>query len=155
MQTDLSLAFHLPIILVPLRLPALQPRSLLVSNAAMMDNAPQSAATAPPASSPPAASPAAPSSAAPAAAASALSSQLSRAPRKGRDIEEDAMRKQILLTEAYPGGRSIPHRWTGALLESAYQRCGEVTSEYAKTFYLGTQLMTPEKARAIWAIYVW
>ena len=30
-----------------------------------------------------------------------------------------------------------------------------MTSEYAKTFYLGTQLMTPEKARAIWAIYVW
>ena len=30
-----------------------------------------------------------------------------------------------------------------------------VTSEYAKTFFLGTQLMTPEKARAIWAIYVW
>ncbi len=34
-------------------------------------------------------------------------------------------------------------------------RCGRVTSEYAKTFYLGTQLMTAEKARAIWAIYVW
>jgi Squalene/phytoene synthase len=30
-----------------------------------------------------------------------------------------------------------------------------VTSEYAKTFYLGTKLMTPEKARAVWAIYVW
>lgn len=34
-------------------------------------------------------------------------------------------------------------------------RCGEVTSEYAKTFFLGTQLMTPEQAKAIWAIYVW
>ena len=34
-------------------------------------------------------------------------------------------------------------------------RCGRVTSEYAKTFYLGTQLMTSEQARAIWAIYVW
>lgn len=30
-----------------------------------------------------------------------------------------------------------------------------MTSEYAKTFYLGTKLMTPEKARAVWAIYVW
>jgi len=30
-----------------------------------------------------------------------------------------------------------------------------VTAEYAKTFYLGTKLMTPEKARAVWAIYVW
>jgi phytoene synthase len=35
------------------------------------------------------------------------------------------------------------------------RRCGEVTSEYAKTFFLGTQLMTPEQAKAIWAIYVW
>lgn len=37
----------------------------------------------------------------------------------------------------------------------ALRRCGEVTSEYAKTFFLGTQLMTPEQAKAIWAIYVW
>lgn len=35
------------------------------------------------------------------------------------------------------------------------RRAGVVTSEYAKTFYLGTKLMTPEKARAVWAIYVW
>ena len=40
-------------------------------------------------------------------------------------------------------------------LDSAYERCREVTAEYAKTFYLGTKLMTPEKQRAIWAIYVW
>jgi phytoene synthase len=79
----------------------------------------------------------------------------SRAPLKGHEIEEAAMRTQIALQEAYPSGRPIPHRWSGALLDAAYARCGEVTSEYAKTFYLGTQLMTPEKARAIWAIYVW
>lgn len=41
------------------------------------------------------------------------------------------------------------------LLEEAYVRCGEVCAEYAKTFYLGTKLMTPERQRAIWAIYVW
>lgn len=41
------------------------------------------------------------------------------------------------------------------LLEEAYERCGEVCAEYAKTFYLGTLLMTPERQRAIWAIYVW
>ncbi|CAL54118.1 Squalene/phytoene synthase [Ostreococcus tauri] len=40
-------------------------------------------------------------------------------------------------------------------LDTAYERCREVTAEYAKTFYLGTKLMTPEKQRAIWAIYVW
>ncbi|XP_022894188.1 phytoene synthase 2, chloroplastic-like [Olea europaea var. sylvestris] len=46
-----------------------------------------------------------------------------------------------------PGSRS--------LLSEAYDRCGEVCAEYAKTFYLGTMLMTPERRRAIWAIYVW
>ncbi|KAE9615082.1 hypothetical protein Lal_00048437 [Lupinus albus] len=42
-----------------------------------------------------------------------------------------------------------------SLLNEAYDRCGEVCAEYAKTFYLGTLLMTPERKRAIWAIYVW
>lgn len=73
----------------------------------------------------------------------------------GHEIEEKAMQAQISLQEEYPNGRQIRHRWTGDLLDEAYKRCGEVTSEYAKTFYLGTQLMTPEKAKAIWAIYVW
>ncbi|GLJ30716.1 hypothetical protein SUGI_0608810 [Cryptomeria japonica] len=41
------------------------------------------------------------------------------------------------------------------LLDEAYERCGEVCAEYAKTFYLGTLLMTPERRKAIWAIYVW
>ncbi|ESW13435.1 hypothetical protein PHAVU_008G195800 [Phaseolus vulgaris] len=43
----------------------------------------------------------------------------------------------------------------GDLLNVAYDRCGEVCAEYAKTFYLGTQLMTSERRKAIWAIYVW
>ncbi|KAL3527384.1 hypothetical protein ACH5RR_012040 [Cinchona calisaya] len=42
-----------------------------------------------------------------------------------------------------------------SMLIEAYNRCGEVCAEYAKTFYLGTMLMTPERQRAIWAIYVW
>ncbi|KAK1284820.1 hypothetical protein QJS10_CPB21g01169 [Acorus calamus] len=41
------------------------------------------------------------------------------------------------------------------LLNEAYDRCREVCAEYAKTFYLGTLLMTPERQRAVWAIYVW
>ncbi|AED92401.1 PHYTOENE SYNTHASE [Arabidopsis thaliana] len=41
-----------------------------------------------------------------------------------------------------------------SLLGEAYDRCGEVCAEYAKTFYLGTLLMTPERRKAIWAIYV-
>ncbi|XP_020591794.1 phytoene synthase 2, chloroplastic-like [Phalaenopsis equestris] len=41
------------------------------------------------------------------------------------------------------------------MLNVAYERCGEVCKEFAKTFYLGTMLMTEERRRAIWAIYVW
>jgi len=38
-------------------------------------------------------------------------------------------------------------------LKEAYARCGDICEEYAKTFYLGTLLMTEERRRAIWAIY--
>ncbi|KAK2641487.1 hypothetical protein Ddye_023250 [Dipteronia dyeriana] len=41
-------------------------------------------------------------------------------------------------------------------LEEAYERCRKLCAEYAKTFYLaGTLLMTEERQKAIWAIYVW
>ncbi|MGF1492908.1 MAG: 15-cis-phytoene synthase CrtB [Microcoleaceae cyanobacterium] len=40
-------------------------------------------------------------------------------------------------------------------LEDSYELCRQVTAEYSKTFYMGTQLMPAEKQRAIWAIYVW
>ncbi|NJK41796.1 MAG: phytoene synthase [Acaryochloridaceae cyanobacterium SU_2_1] len=42
-----------------------------------------------------------------------------------------------------------------ASLEEAYEQCRQITAHYAKTFYLGTLLMPPEKRRGIWAIYVW
>ena len=42
-----------------------------------------------------------------------------------------------------------------SVIRKAYDESGEVTSAFAKTFYMGTQLL-PERAReAIWAIYVW
>ena len=66
------------------------------------------------------------------------------------------MWQQIQLHEAWAQGGQAPRQaWSGPELLQAYERCGEVTSEYAKTFFLGTQLMTPEQAKAIWAIYVW
>ena len=49
----------------------------------------------------------------------------------------------------------MPSRFGTGGLDEAYERCGIVTASYAKTFYLGTQLMTPEKAKAVWAVYVW
>ncbi|WIA09514.1 hypothetical protein OEZ85_008910 [Tetradesmus obliquus] len=75
---------------------------------------------------------------------------------RGREVEEAAMWRCIELQQANPNGMNISmQRWSKDLLEQAYSRCAEVTSEYAKTFYLGTQLMTPQQAKAIWAIYVW
>ncbi|XP_051117766.1 phytoene synthase 2, chloroplastic [Andrographis paniculata] len=58
--------------------------------------------------------------------------------------EEDVEVKPDIVV---PGSPSV--------LSEAYDRCGQVCEEYAKTFYLGTMLMTPERRRAIWAIYVW
>ncbi|WCJ28823.1 Phytoene synthase chloroplastic [Euphorbia peplus] len=40
-------------------------------------------------------------------------------------------------------------------LEEAYESSRMICSDYAKTFYLGTLLMTQERQKAIWAIYVW
>ncbi|GMI33031.1 hypothetical protein TrRE_jg9936, partial [Triparma retinervis] len=42
-----------------------------------------------------------------------------------------------------------------ALLERVYSDSGDITSAFAKTFHLGTQLMQEEKRRSIWAVYVW
>lgn len=79
-------------------------------------------------------------------------------------------------------GRKIQFQGLGGeVLESAYKRCGEVTEDYGRTFYLGTpaaglvsrpcvlaqayphdtrahtraatQLMTEQRRKAIWAIY--
>ena len=40
-------------------------------------------------------------------------------------------------------------------LDQAYEICRKETQRWAKTFYLGTLLLPPEKRKAIWAIYVW
>jgi hypothetical protein len=42
-----------------------------------------------------------------------------------------------------------------ALLDKSYAESGEVTAAFAKTFYLGTQLMAEPARLAIWAVYVW
>jgi 15-cis-phytoene synthase len=40
-------------------------------------------------------------------------------------------------------------------LAEAYEICRCITAKYAKTFYLGTMLMSEAKRRAIWAVYAW
>ncbi|GKV00256.1 hypothetical protein SLEP1_g12978 [Rubroshorea leprosula] len=65
------------------------------------------------------------------------------------------VKKQVRSTGDLDVKPEIVVPGTLSLLSEAYDRCGEVCAEYAKTFYLGTSLMTPERKRAIWAIYVW
>nr|ABN04109.1 phytoene synthase 3 [Gentiana lutea] len=63
--------------------------------------------------------------------------------RQLRSRENLEVKPDIIL----PGNANV--------LNEAYDRCREVCAEYAKSFYWGTQLMTPERRLAIWAIYVW
>eukprot|EP00747_Dinoflagellata_sp_TGD_P057695 gnl/TRDRNA2_/TRDRNA2_150765_c0_seq1.p1 gnl/TRDRNA2_/TRDRNA2_150765_c0~~gnl/TRDRNA2_/TRDRNA2_150765_c0_seq1.p1 ORF type:complete len:363 (-),score=-19.86 gnl/TRDRNA2_/TRDRNA2_150765_c0_seq1:123-1211(-) len=79
----------------------------------------------------------------------------------GKRVEKRALRRSIELYSKSSIPKSINPGINRAFsvsprsLEEAYTRCGIVTGEYAKTFYLGTQLMPVEKAQAIWAVYVW
>nr|AYH63705.1 phytoene synthase [synthetic construct] len=69
-------------------------------------------------------------------------------------LKQAALLKRQLRTpvlDARPQDMDMPRNG----LKEAYDRCGEICEEYAKTFYLGTMLMTEERRRAIWAIYVW
>ena len=74
---------------------------------------------------------------------------------RGREVEERALDCCIRMHQEHPNGLQMPSRFGTGGLDEAYERCGIVTAGYAKTFYLGTQLMTPEKAKAVWAVYVW
>ncbi|KAJ1385349.1 Trans-Isoprenyl Diphosphate Synthase, head-to-head [Sesbania bispinosa] len=100
-----------------------------------------------------------------AAGASAFSSVVVANPaRSSEERVYEVVLKQAALVREQSRGTKIPldldkhieADFTNKdLLIEAYDRCGEVCAEYAKTFYLGTQLMTQERRKAIWAIYVW
>lgn len=40
-------------------------------------------------------------------------------------------------------------------IDESYKLCQNLTAKYAKTFYLGTLLMSPTKRQSVWAIYAW
>nr|XP_010942497.1 phytoene synthase 2, chloroplastic isoform X2 [Elaeis guineensis] len=90
---------------------------------------------------------------------SVSSSLVAAPPRSSEEVVHDVVLKQAALVGDARRKRvaamevSVPMGWS--LLNEAYDRCGKICAEYAKTFYLGTLLMTPERRRAIWAIYVW
>ncbi|KAK5802184.1 Phytoene synthase, chloroplastic [Gossypium arboreum] len=94
---------------------------------------------------------------------SAISSAVANPARSSEEKVYDVVLKQAALVKEQRGKKTLDlgtrtetdgfTDWD--LLNEAYDRCGEVCAEYAKTFYLGTLLMTPERRRAVWAIYVW
>ncbi|KAJ8749213.1 hypothetical protein K2173_018687 [Erythroxylum novogranatense] len=91
---------------------------------------------------------------------SAFSGAMANPVRSSEDKVYEAVLKQAALVKEQKEERSLldvevegMSNWD--LLKEAYDRCGEVCAEYAKTFYLGTLLMTPERRRAVWSIYVW
>ncbi|EEF35311.1 phytoene synthase 2, chloroplastic [Ricinus communis] len=69
-----------------------------------------------------------------------------------RQIVERQSQADCLLAQQDPCRKPEFHP---LFLEEAYARCKNICAEYAKTFYLGTLLMTEERQKAIWAIYVW
>eukprot|EP00616_Rhizochromulina_sp_CCMP1243_P016734 CAMPEP_0118995160 /NCGR_PEP_ID=MMETSP1173-20130426/58031_1 /TAXON_ID=1034831 /ORGANISM="Rhizochromulina marina cf, Strain CCMP1243" /LENGTH=369 /DNA_ID=CAMNT_0006946489 /DNA_START=126 /DNA_END=1235 /DNA_ORIENTATION=- len=75
-------------------------------------------------------------------ASSASSSPPAQTPPLSRSSTEE------LMKPAEPSRES-------AVLEAAYVQCEKITSVFAKTFYLGTKLMSEKQRRAVWAIYVW
>lgn len=51
--------------------------------------------------------------------------------------------------------KSIDTTALQSLVNEAYKESGIVTEAFAKTFYLGTQLLPEPAQKAIWAVYVW
>jgi len=50
---------------------------------------------------------------------------------------------------------ATPQSEIDTMLALSYEESGLVTEAFAKTFYLGTQLMSESSRMAIWAVYVW
>ena len=80
-------------------------------------------------------------------------------------VSQNFRSRHIAFSNALlPGGSVVPSQFQGIIF-SATEACTgfnhaalmtqHASPRWAKTFYLGTKLMTPEKARAVWAIYVW
>jgi len=53
-----------------------------------------------------------------------------------QEVEEAAMWSTIQWGQRHPRGLQLPPRLLPEALDSAYKRCGVITADYAKTFYL-------------------
>ncbi|RDX67128.1 Phytoene synthase 1, chloroplastic, partial [Mucuna pruriens] len=74
--------------------------------------------------------------------------------KQGADlhVQEIVHRQSRIISPAC--SKPKPHL-DPTFLNDAYEMCGNICAEFANTFYLGTLLMTEERKKAIWAIYVW
>ena len=54
-----------------------------------------------------------------------------------------------------PTTKSIDDATVSSIMAQAYTESGEVTSAFAKTFFMGTMLLGEAAREAIWAVYVW
>lgn len=56
---------------------------------------------------------------------------------------------------SFLGRRMVFLRKRQVILRKSYEECRRITALFSKTFYLGTTLLSPEKRKAVWAIYTW
>ncbi|CAL9131164.1 unnamed protein product [Musa acuminata var. zebrina] len=68
--------------------------------------------------------------------------------------QSSLVKKKPALTTALDVKPDLAIPGSLSLLKEAYDRCGEVYMKFSCIF-VGTLLLTPERRRAIWAIYVW
>lgn len=58
------------------------------------------------------------------------------------------MRSTIEWGKLHPSGLHLPMRWSPEALEDAYKRCGTITADYAKTFYLVSMPFSPRECNS-------
>lgn len=75
------------------------------------------------------------------------------APASRSDADLLTCREQFALDSQQLSPAALARRED--LLIKSYDACKEITSHYSKTFFMGTRLFPPEKARAVWAVYAW
>ena len=61
-------------------------------------------------------------------------------------------RDEAVIMQVFTAGQKERYE---SVLRKAFDESGEVTEAFAKTFYLGTQLLPVPSREAIWAVYVW
>ncbi|KAF7836983.1 phytoene synthase 2, chloroplastic-like [Senna tora] len=97
---------------------------------------------------------------------SVVRAEVTLAPKRTRDLSKQGVSIADLRVHEIVERQTQPHKlittslcnkpqFHPCFLKEAFENCRKICAEYAKTFYLGSLLMTEERQKAIWAIYVW